>query len=50
MIAGSWRKAQIALLLLAEERIGAPMRAQAEAAKAREDAGYDALKAAIGAR
>jgi hypothetical protein len=46
----SWRKAQIALLLLAEERVGAPMRQDAEAAKAREDAGFDALKAAIGAR
>jgi hypothetical protein len=50
VIQGSWHKAQIALLLIAEERVGAPMRQDARERKAEEDAGFDALKAAIGAR
>lgn len=32
---------------MAEERIGAPVRAAAVDARAREDAGFDALKAAV---
>lgn len=43
----SWRKTQIALQLIAEEQVGAPRRADAQAARDREDAGFEALKAAI---
>lgn len=50
MIHGSWYKARIVLQLLAEERVGAPMRADAAAAKARENAGFAALEAAVGKR
>jgi hypothetical protein len=48
VIQGSWRKARIALQLLAEEQVGAPMREEAAAARAREDAGFEDLKARVG--
>ncbi len=50
MIAKSWYHARIALLLVAAERVGAPAKMAAARAKAEEDAGYEALKGAIGAR
>lgn len=50
MIARSWTHARIALLLMAAERVGAPAKLAAEMARANEDAGYEALKGAVGAR
>lgn len=50
MISQSWYKVRIALALIFEERVGAPVRLQSEIRRAEQDAGFDALKAAIGAR
>lgn len=49
MLQGSWYLTKVALQLLAEERVGVPRQEAARAAKARENAGFDALRAAVGA-
>lgn len=49
MISKSWYRARIALLLLAAEKVGAPRNRAAQIAKAQENAGFDAVKEAIGA-
>lgn len=44
----TFEQAQLSLQLMAEERIGAPTRSEAYARRAREDAAFDAAKAALG--
>ena len=40
-------QAQLSLQLLAEERVGAPMREEARIKRAREDAAFAAARAAV---
>ena len=47
MIRRSWRNARIALQLLAEERVGAPMRQEAAVKRAQEDAAAEAARSAV---
>jgi hypothetical protein len=50
MIQRSWRHAKVALQLLAEERIGAPLRDQEREEMSREDAAMAAARKALGVR
>lgn len=46
----TWHEAKLSIQLLAEREIGSAVRREAWRARAEQDAGFDALKAAVGAR
>jgi hypothetical protein len=50
MIRRSWHLARVALQLLAEERVGAPIRENERMEEAREDAAMAAARKALGGR
>lgn len=50
MIRKSWRHARVALQLLAEERVGAPIRERDREERAAEDDAMDSLRRQLGAR
>lgn len=50
MIRRSWRLARVALQLLSEERVGAPIREHEREEQSAEDAAMEAARKALGGR